>query len=58
MDKLFPMIYRGAEKVGPGEKTWVMSFPVGQLAAGKYSVEGWLTTQPRLYSATISFEVK
>ncbi|MDZ4798791.1 MAG: BsuPI-related putative proteinase inhibitor [Bryobacteraceae bacterium] len=57
-DKLFPMIYRGAVPVGPGEKTWVMSFPVGQLAPGKYTVEGWLTTQPKLYSASITIEVK
>ncbi len=58
MDKLFPMIYRGEVPVGPGEKTWVMSFPVGQLAPGKYSAEAWLTTQPKLYSAAVSFEVK
>ncbi len=58
-DKLFAMVFRESERVGPGEKTWVMSFPAGQLRPGKYLVEGWLTTQPaKQFSATLAIEVK
>jgi hypothetical protein len=56
-DKLFSQVVR-EEQIGPGDKTWVMSFPVGQFPVGKYKIEGWLTTNPLLYSGYISFEVK
>jgi len=56
-DKLFSQVVR-EEQIGPGDKTWVMSSPVGQLPVGKYKIEGWLTTNPLLYSGYISFEVK
>jgi hypothetical protein len=56
-DKLFTAVFR-QEPVGPGEKSWAISFPVGQLPPGRYLAEGWLTTQPRQYSATVAFEVK
>lgn len=56
-DKLFPQVIR-EEQAGPGERTWVIEFPVGQFPAGKYNAEAWLTTQPRQYSATVAFEVR
>jgi hypothetical protein len=55
-DKLFIQLFR-EERIGPGERNWVMEVPLGNLPAGKYSAEGWLTTQPRRYSAVVSFEI-
>ena len=55
-DKLFIQVFR-EEKIGPGERNWVMDVPLGNLAPGKYTAEAWLTTQPRQYSATVSFEI-
>jgi hypothetical protein len=55
-DKLFIQVFR-EEKIGPGERNWVMDVPLGNLAPGKYTAEGWLTTQPRQYSAVVSFEI-
>lgn len=55
-DKLFAQVFR-EEKIGPGERNWVMEVPLGNLAPGRYTAEGWLTTQPRQYSATVSFEI-
>ena len=56
MDKLFAMVFR-EERIEPGERTFVMEAPVGNLAPGRYQVEAWLTTQPRQYSGVVSFEV-
>jgi hypothetical protein len=56
MDKLFIMVFR-EERVGPGERSYVMEVPIGNVRPGRYMAEGWLTTQPRLYSAAVSFEV-
>jgi hypothetical protein len=56
-DKLFPAIIRN-ELFGPGEKTWGFSVPIGQLPAGRYAAEAFLTTQPRMYSAIVHFEVR
>lgn len=55
-DKLFTAIYR-EEVTGPGDRSWVMSFPIGRLQPGKYKAEGWLTTNPRQYSAVVGFEI-
>jgi hypothetical protein len=55
-DKLFIQVFR-EETIGAGERNWVMEVPLGNLPPGKYSAEGWLTTQPRRYSAVVSFEV-
>jgi hypothetical protein len=55
-DKLFIQMVR-EERIGPGERNWVMEVPLGNLSPGKYSAEGWLTTQPRQYSAVVSFEI-
>jgi hypothetical protein len=56
-DKLFPMIYRGEERIAPGERSYVMEAPLGLLPPGKYTAEAWLTTQPLLYTASVSFEI-
>jgi hypothetical protein len=55
-DKLFIQVFR-EERVGPGERNWVMEVPLGNLPPGKYSAEGWLTTQPRRYPAVVSFYI-
>lgn len=55
-DKLFAAVIQEVT-VGPGEKSWLMSFPVSQVPPGKYKAEGWLTTTPRLYSAQVSFDI-
>jgi hypothetical protein len=55
-DKLFPMIYRGEVRI-EGERSYAMEAPLGQLPPGKYTAEAWLTTQPRLYTAAVSFEI-
>lgn len=54
-DKLFTQVFR--EERIEGERNWVMSVPAANLAPGRYTAEGWLTTQPRLYSAQVTFEV-
>jgi hypothetical protein len=56
-DKLFPLIFR-TETFGPGEKTFAFPIPIGQLRAGRYAAEGYLTTEPRKYSAVVDFEVR
>lgn len=54
-DKVFLQIFR--EMQMEGERNFVMSVPVGNLPPGRYTAEGWLATQPKLYSATVTFEV-
>lgn len=39
-----------------GEKNWPVELPA--LAPGEYAVEGYLTSNPRMYSATSAFTVK
>jgi hypothetical protein len=56
-DKLFIQIFR-TETFGPGEKTFAFPVPIGQLRAGRYAAEGYLTTEPRKYSAVVDFEVR
>lgn len=55
-DKLFTQIYR--EIRVEGERNFVMAAPVGHLPPGRYTVEGWLATDPRVYTARVSFEVR
>jgi hypothetical protein len=55
-DKLFPQIYR-EEQIGPGERSWPMEVPLGQLQPGKYLAEGWLTTESKQYLAFVAFEI-
>ena len=54
-DKLFIQVFH--EERIEGERNWVMSVPIADLPPGKYTVEGWLTTQPRQYSAVVTFEI-
>jgi hypothetical protein len=56
-DKLFIQVLR-TERFGPGEKTFGFSVPIGQLPAGRYAAEGYLTTQPRMFSGVVHFEVR
>jgi len=49
----------GSEQVGPGERHWTVTIPITGLAAGNYTIEGWLTTlgeRPR-FSASSGFEI-
>jgi hypothetical protein len=55
-DKLFPMVIRD-ETFGPGEKTFDVALPLPNLAAGRYTAEGYLATSPVMYSGRVSFEV-
>ena len=56
-DKAFAMVYR-TEKFGPGERNVVLTAPLPKLTPGRYTAEGWLTTDPKLYVATVAFEVR
>ncbi len=55
--KAFPQIYRTV-KFGPGEKNVVLTLPLPSLPPGKYTAEGYLKTEPRVYVATIPFELR
>jgi hypothetical protein len=55
-NKLFPMIFR-EETFGPGEHTYGLDAPLGNLPPGRYTAEGFLTTQPLMYLARVSFEI-
>ena len=54
--RAFTQIY-GTENFGPGEKTYGIAAPLGNLPPGRYQVEGWLATEPVRYRAMASFEV-
>jgi hypothetical protein len=56
-DKLFLQAIRN-ERFGPGEKTFGFGVPISQLPAGRYAAEGYLTTQPPMFSAVVHFEVR
>lgn len=56
-DKLFPMIIRD-EAFGPGEKTFAVTMPLqGSLGPGRYTVEGYLTSNPVMYLGRVTFEI-
>ena len=55
-DKLFTQVIRD-EQFGPGERTYGFPVPLGNLAPGRYTAQGFLTTSPRAYLAEISFEI-
>lgn len=44
-DKLFTAVYR-TERIGPGERNYAVVLPLTELPGGKYTVEGFLTTDP------------
>jgi hypothetical protein len=42
-----------------GEKNWTVTAPLGQLPAGKYTAEGWLTpVGPVVWTASAPFEIR
>jgi intracellular proteinase inhibitor BsuPI len=45
------------ETFGPGEKTFGFSAPLADLPPGRYTAEGWLTTDPILYLADAGFTI-
>jgi hypothetical protein len=55
-DKLFPQVVV-TERIGPGEKNWALTAPVGTLSPGRYVAEAYLVSQPKVYSAKMGFEV-
>ena len=58
--RVFPQAV-GVERIGPGERNWVIEMPLSvggeRLAPGRYIAEAFLTTQPRIYMASVGFEV-
>ena len=56
-DKLFTQVLR-TEQFGPGEKTFAFEVPIGRLPAGRYAAEGYLSTEPRMFSAVVHFEIR
>jgi hypothetical protein len=40
-----------------GEKNYAVSIPLDTLPAGKYTIDGYLTTSPRVYDATTTIEI-
>ena len=55
-DKLFAAVYR-EEKFGPGERTYGVTAPLGNLRPGKYKVQAYLTTNPLRFLGEVGFEV-
>ncbi len=55
-DKLFVMMIRD-EKFGPGEKTYALNAPLGNLPPGRYKAQAYLTTDPSMYLGEVSFEI-
>lgn len=55
-DKIFAMILR-EENFGPGERTYGVSIPLGNLQPGRYRAQGYLTTNPLMYLGETSFEI-
>ncbi len=54
--KLFAQVLHSL--VVEGEKDWVATVPLDQLAPGAYTLEGYLTNGPaRSYSATVAFTI-
>lgn len=48
-----------SEVLNSGERDFAVPVRInGPLAAGRYSVEAWLTTSPKLYSGTTAMDVK
>lgn len=60
--RAFALLY-GTERFGPGEKNWLVEVPLqtkegNQFPPGKYTAEGWLTTEgSRRYAASVGFEI-
>ena len=56
-DKFFTLIIRD-ETFGPGERTYGFPVPLGNLPAGRYRAQGFLTTSPRMYLGETTFEIQ
>ena len=54
-DKLFIMIFR-QEKFGPGERSYGVAVPLGNLPPGRYRLQGYLTSNPQ-FIGEASFEI-
>jgi hypothetical protein len=54
-DKLFTMIVR-REKFGPGERSYGVAVPLGNLPPGRYRLQGYLTSNPQ-FLGEASFEI-
>ena len=55
-DRAFIQLFR-QEKFGPGERSYGLSVPLGDLPPGRYKAQGYLTTSPVLFTAESSFEI-
>jgi len=54
--RVFIMIFR-QEKFGPGERSYGVTVPLGELPPGRYRVQAYLTTNPQLFTGESSFEI-
>jgi len=54
--RFFTMIVRD-ETFGPGERTYGLAAPLDGLPPGRYTAQGYLTTDPLMYLGQASFEI-
>lgn len=54
--RIFAMVIR-QETFGPGERTYGVEIPLGNLQPGRYRAQGFLTTNPLMYLGEVSFEI-
>ena len=52
----FIMIVR-QEKFGPGERSYGIAAPLGDLPPGRYKAQAYLTTSPVMFTAEATFEI-
>lgn len=60
--KAFPLMF-GEETFGPGERNYTILVRLADkdgkpLPPGNYVAAAWITTEPRLYDASVSFEIQ
>ena len=55
-NKAFTLIIRN-ERFGPGERTYGLIAPLGDLPPGRYKAQGYLTTSPIVFTAEAAFEI-
>jgi intracellular proteinase inhibitor BsuPI len=54
--RAFIMIFR-QEKFGPGERSYGVTVPLGELPPGRYRVQAYLTTNPQMFTGEAAFEI-
>ena len=54
--RTFPAVVQNVRVIG--EKNWLAVIPLDGIPAGKYTLEGWLTTAPLAYRAQMAVEIR